>query len=101
MPLFRFSVFAQRCARNLSELTYENTKEALNMALKIRNELKKHLSGIRFNVKKSGGDWYEVVIKYPAKTVKDAKKAINIKDMVYEKMAGFETDNGIILTITI
>jgi len=70
----------------LSEGVYENKKEALNMALKIRKELKKHLPYIKFNVKNWGNDWYEVVIKYPAKTVEDAKKALGIKDMVCKEM---------------
>jgi hypothetical protein len=75
--------------------------EVLKMAWKIRKELKKYLSSIKFNVESQGNNWYEVKINHPAKTIEDAKSSLAIRDMVYEKMHDFEIKNNIILTITI
>lgn len=71
------------------------------MAWEIRRELKKKLTGIKFNVRSWGGGWYEVIVKHPTKTVNDCRQALSIMDMIYEEMASFEADNEIFLTVTI
>lgn len=71
------------------------------MAWKIRKELKKHLKDIKFNIAKLSNSWYEVKVKCPSNTIEDVKQALDIRDMIYKKMTNFETENGIVLTITI
>lgn len=70
------------------------------MAWKIRKELKKYLLNIKFNVRKQG-DWYEVIIEHPSRTIEDAKNATDLRDMLYSKMHEFEVENGVGLSITI
>lgn len=71
------------------------------MTWKIRNEIKKYLQGVKFNVRKQGNDWYEVIIEHPSTTIEDAKNAIDLRDMLYDKMHDFEIKNGVVLSITI
>lgn len=71
------------------------------MAWEIRKELKKYINNIKFNVKWLGNDWYEIIINSPSATIEDAKKSLEIRDLVYEKMRNFEIENEIGLTITI
>ena len=70
------------------------------MTWKIRNEIKKYLQGVKFNVR-NRGIWYEIIIEYPTKTIDDAKNSLNLRDMLYEKMYDFEVENGVFLSITI
>ena len=70
------------------------------MTWKIRNEIKKHLQGVKFNVR-NRGIWYEIIIEYPTKTIDDAKNSLNLRDMLHEKMYDFEVENGVSLSITI
>ncbi len=71
------------------------------MAWEIRKELKKYINNIKFNVKGLGNNWYEIIINSPSTTIEDAKKSLEIRDLVYEKMRNFEIENEIGLTITI
>ena len=71
------------------------------MTWKIRKELRKHLKDISFNVASLGNNWYEVKIKCPSNTIEDTKQALDTRDMVYKGMTNFETENGVVLTITI
>lgn len=70
------------------------------MTWKIRNELKKYLQGIKFNVRKQG-NWYEIVIEHPCKTIDDTKNALGLRDILYDKMHDFEVENDVSLSITI
>lgn len=71
------------------------------MAWKIRKELKGYLLNIKFNVRKESSNWYEIIIEHPSRTIEDAKNALDLRDMLYNKMHEFEVENGIGLSIII
>jgi len=70
------------------------------MSWKIRKEMRKYFPDLGFSVRNWGG-WYEIEIAHPSDALKDAKRALDIRDEVYKKMADFEAENGISLSITI